>query len=495
MCESQLPGPLPPNVGPKPTRTQRKLVLRRDEFQAVLAAAYLLQENRHRLPVREPAVNYTRISHNSLESAHPIQEAPPAAEMIEPFTEGAGLDQLQSKVAQPIILERDQPSQKQFFKTARLGSVLLVAIVAIGASFHRFSPVGRLAREGMVHPVSGVANVVTATKMVSEVEGRIRADRRLQRIPIHASERGGIITLSGDVTSREQRVAAIEDAQITGVKVVVDNLRVINPNDQRTIAVRDAVRSSALQSKALREGSYKGVPTHRVHPRAVTNKISTSAPAAPHRNAAPILASRNSRSLGSAASAGTASAVKAASPLGLAPSIGIREQVTVPEGTMLAVQLTESLSSERNQVGDIFHGRLVSPIVVGNKIAVPAEAIVEGRIVDARSSGHFYGDSALAIKITRVAYNGKTFELRSSPYLKQGGSQTRRVAITLSTGAGLGAIIGAIVGGGKGAALGAAIGAGAGSGIQAMSKAAQVQLPAKSMLRFRLETPLTVIPS
>ena len=490
MCESQLPGPLPPNVGPKPTRTQRKLVLRRDEFQAVLAAAYLLQENRHRLPVREPAVNYTRISHNSLESPHPIQEAPPAAETIEPFTEGAGLDQLQSKVAQPIILERDQPSQRQFLKTAGLGSVLLVAIVAIGASFHRFSPVGRL-----VHSVSGVANVVTATKMVSEVEGRIRADRRLQRTPIHASERGGIITLSGDVSSREQRVAAIEDAQITGVKVVVDNLRVINPNDQRTIAVRDAVRSSALQSKALREGSHIGVPTHRVHPRAVTNKISTSAPAAPHRNAAPMLASRNSRSLGSAASAGTASAVKAAPPLGLAPSIGIREQVTVPEGTMLAVQLTESLSSERNQVGDIFHGRLVSPIVVGNKIAVPAEAIVEGRIVDARSSGHFYGDSALAIKITRVAYNGKTFELRSSPYLKQGGSQTRRVAITLSTGAGLGAIIGAIVGGGKGAALGAAIGAGAGSGIQAMSKAAQVQLPAKSMLHFRLETSLTVIPS
>src|SRR5207253_3579913 len=97
MCESQLPVHSA-QMSPKPTRPQRKLVLPRDEFQAVLAAAYLLQENRHRLPVREPAVNYTRISHNSLESAHPIQEAPPAAEMIEPFTEGAGLDQLQSKV-------------------------------------------------------------------------------------------------------------------------------------------------------------------------------------------------------------------------------------------------------------------------------------------------------------------------------------------------------------------------------------------------------------
>jgi hypothetical protein len=58
----------------------------------------------------------------------------------------------------------------------------------------------------------------------------------------------------------------------------VDNLRVINPNDQRTLALRDAVRSSALQSKALRDGSYTGVPTHRVHPRAVTNKISPPRP-------------------------------------------------------------------------------------------------------------------------------------------------------------------------------------------------------------------------
>ena len=56
-------------------------------------------------------------------------------------------------------------------------------------------------------------------------------------------------------------------------------------------------------------------------------------------------------------------------------------------------------------------------------------------------------------------------------------------------------IIGVILGGEKGAAIGAVIGAGAGTGVQAMSKAAQVQLPAKSTLSFRLETSLTVIPS
>ena len=142
-----------------------------------------------------------------------------------------------------------------------------------------------------------------------------------------------------------------------------------------------------------------------------------------------------------------------------------------------------------------FTARLASPILVGNKVVMPAGAILDGRIVNARSGGRIYGDSALTVKVTRLAYNGKTYELRSSLYLKQGGSQTRRLAATLGTGTGVGAILGAIAGGGKGAVIGAAIGAGAGSGIQVMSKAAQVQIPAKSMLHFRLETPLTIIPS
>jgi hypothetical protein len=85
--------------------------------------------------------------------------------------------------------------------------------------------------------------------------------------------------------------------------------------------------------------------------------------------------------------------------------------------------------------------------------------------------------------------------LRSSQYSKQGPSRNTHAAAAIGGGAGVGAIIGVILGGEKGAAIGAVIGAGAGTGVQAMSKAAQVQLPAKSTLSFRLETPLTVIPS
>ncbi len=133
--------------------------------------------------------------------------------------------------------------------------------------------------------------------------------------------------------------------------------------------------------------------------------------------------------------------------------------------------------------------------MVGDRVVIPAEAAVQGKIVDVRNAGRFNGRSALVIKVTRLAYNGRTYELRSSQYSKQGASRNTHAAAAIGGGAGLGAIIGVILGGEKGAAIGAVIGAGAGTGVQAISKASQVQLPAKSTLSFRLETPLTVIPS
>jgi hypothetical protein len=85
--------------------------------------------------------------------------------------------------------------------------------------------------------------------------------------------------------------------------------------------------------------------------------------------------------------------------------------------------------------------------------------------------------------------------LRTSQYSKQGPSRNIRSAATIGGGAGLGAILGGILGGAKGAAIGAMIGAGAGTGVQAAGRAAVVQLPAETMVSFRLQSPLTVTPA
>ena len=313
--------------------------------------------------------------------------------------------------------------------------------------------------------------------VVSEVQHRIRTDHRLQMTQVQVRASNGIITLSGDVGSAAERVAVVQDAaQIKGVRVVVDNLRVIDPNRQGpTPPVQASVAKTASRSKA---------PTI---PAAGAFRVAL--PANSLRRPA------RSESIGASRSRRTAGVGASASSPAVATPLRAPEQITLPYGTVLAVRMTESVSSDLNQRGDTFLASLVSPIMVEDRIVIPAEAAIQGKIVDVRNGERFNGRSALVVTVTRLAYNGRSYELRSSPYSKQGASRNTHTAAAIGGGAGLGAIIGVILGGEKGAAIGAVIGAGAGTGAQAMSKAAQIRLPANSMLSFRLETPLTVVPS
>jgi hypothetical protein len=167
----------------------------------------------------------------------------------------------------------------------------------------------------------------------------------------------------------------------------------------------------------------------------------------------------------------------------------------VPYGTGLAVRLTETLSSDLNQPGDTFLANLAAPIVIGDRVIVPEGAGVTGRIVAARNARHFSGRSALVIEVTGLDFNGRSYELRSSQYSKQGASRNAYAAAAITTGTGVGAVIGAVLGRGRGAAIGAVLGAAAGTGVQAVTKSAPAELSAESTLRLRLEAPLKVIPS
>jgi hypothetical protein len=89
---------------------------------------------------------------------------------------------------------------------------------------------------------------------------------------------------------------------------------------------------------------------------------------------------------------------------------------------------------------------------------------------------------------------GKSYELHTEEYRKQGTARGKNTAAKVGGGAAVGAIIGAIAGGGKGAAIGAAAGAGAGTGAQAITKGQKVQWPTESVLNFHLVSPVTVLP-
>ena len=311
-------------------------------------------------------------------------------------------------------------------------------------------------------------------RVVSEIENRIRADRRLQITRVQVRVSNGIVTLFGDVGSDAERVAAAQDAaRIGGIEALVNNLQVITKPQGPTgtlqkpsASVAPILRAPAAESsaaEAISSSTSRGIMassnTHPTDPK-VLGVSSSSSPV-------------------------STSATPFSEP----------EQITLPYGTVLAVRLTETLSSDLNQPGDTFLASLASPLVVGDRVIVPEGASIKGKIVDARNAKRFRGKSALVVEVTHLTYNGRTYELRSSQYSKQGASRNAYAAAAITGGAGVGAIIGTVLGRGKGVAIGAALGAAAGTGVQAVTKPASVELSAESVLSLQLETPLKVIRS
>jgi hypothetical protein len=311
-------------------------------------------------------------------------------------------------------------------------------------------------------------------QIVSEVQTRIRADRRLQKTKVQVRARNGIITLFGDVGSEAERAAAAQDAaRIGGIEALVNNLRVIaNPQSP----------TSALEKPSASVASIARAPAGESLPAEATR----SSPSRPKDSSVFGVSSSPSPVLTSAMK------TLLSEPEQI---ISEPEQIIVPHGTVVAVRLTETLSSALNLPGDTFLANLAAPIVIGDRVIVPEGAGVTGRIVDARNARRFSGRSALVIEVTHLAFNGRTYELRSSQYSKQGASRNAYAAAAITAGTGVGAVIGTVLGRGKGVAFGAVLGAAAGTGVQAVTKSAPAELSVESTLSLRLEAPLKVIPS
>jgi hypothetical protein len=168
--------------------------------------------------------------------------------------------------------------------------------------------------------------------------------------------------------------------------------------------------------------------------------------------------------------------------------------IVIAEGTELTIRMIDSIDSDKNKVGDTFRGSLEVPIEVNGQVVVPKGADVEGRVVESKSAGHFTGRSDIALELTGLRVNGRSYALQTDQYSRQGASRGKRTAETVGGGAAIGAIISGIAGHGKGAAIGAAAGAGAGTAVQAITKGQQIHIPSESVLSFRLTTSLAVRP-
>jgi hypothetical protein len=164
----------------------------------------------------------------------------------------------------------------------------------------------------------------------------------------------------------------------------------------------------------------------------------------------------------------------------------------VPAGTSFAVILGATLNSRINDAGEEFAATVAAPIMVGEEVAIPKGADVRGVITRSKKQGTFKGAADLAIMLTSVLINGKSYPISTSTYAESVKGKGKRTGAMTGGGAVVGALIGGLAGGGKGAAIGAGVGGGGGLVASGATGGENVTLAAESRVRFKLVNSVTI---
>jgi len=324
------------------------------------------------------------------------------------------------------------------------------------------------------------------SQIAGDVQSKINTDNNIPDKQITINSNNGTVTLSGNVSSDMARNAAANYAgQVAGVKTVINNLQV-------TPAAAANTAPQPQQEATPAPPAEQNMPATTTHthnrPRRPSPSTSSSGgdnglrTTVPPTSTTTTTASNNTSSNSSYDS--TQNSAPATPP---APS-----KITVPAGTQISIRTSEEVSSEKAQVGDIFHGAISSPITIDDQTVIPTTADVEGRVVEVKSAGRFAGQSVLTLELTKLMLDGKTYNIQTDRWTKSGNGRGKSTAAKVGGGAAVGAVLGGIFGGGKGAAIGAAAGAGAGTGVSAATKGQQIDLKPESVLNFQLQNSITV---
>ena len=166
--------------------------------------------------------------------------------------------------------------------------------------------------------------------------------------------------------------------------------------------------------------------------------------------------------------------------------------LVVPAGTSVVVRMGNTLTSKTAAVGDSFTGTLAHSIAVGGVVAIPSGAGVSGTVTEAKSPGKFKGEGILTITLHSINVGGVPTTIETSAYSQTVKGKGKRTAVAVGGGTGAGALIGGLAGGGKGALIGGLVGAGAGTAGAAFTGNKELEIPAESVVTFKLGSSITV---
>ena len=170
-------------------------------------------------------------------------------------------------------------------------------------------------------------------------------------------------------------------------------------------------------------------------------------------------------------------------------------RLEAPAGTELVVRTVETIDSRTAGPDQIFSAIVEQEVTNDSgRVVVPGGSSAQLMIRQV-SSGGATGSPEMVLDIQSITIDGRRYLVSTADVTLQsetGIGKNKRTAESVGAGAALGTIIGAIAGGGKGAAIGVLAGAAGGAGVQVLTRGRDVHVPAETVVKFRLDKPVTL---
>jgi hypothetical protein len=178
-------------------------------------------------------------------------------------------------------------------------------------------------------------------------------------------------------------------------------------------------------------------------------------------------------------------------------------ELTIPSGTKVPVELKHAVSSKGTREGDGVYAETTFPVVSNGRVLIPAGTFVQGRISQIKRGGRIKGRAEVLMHFTTLIYpSGYTVLLpgavENAPgvdktSVKDGegtirsDSQKGEKIGTVATSAGTGAVVGGLSDGGKGALIGAGVGGAIGTAIAMLTRGNDVKMDAGTTLEIVIQ--------
>jgi hypothetical protein len=170
--------------------------------------------------------------------------------------------------------------------------------------------------------------------------------------------------------------------------------------------------------------------------------------------------------------------------------------INIAAGTNLTIRINQHISVKTSHAGDRFTGEVVEPVVGQNdRVVIPKGAPVSGVVVASHRRGHFKGSSILELRLTYLTLGGSRYALDTSNLTQTKKGKGKRSAAMIGGGAGLGMLVGGVATGGVGLLVGGLVGGGGGTLLSGLTGNRDIEIPAESIVRFKLADNLVVQPS